>query len=83
MGKVARVDEDGRLTLAKELTEHLGLECGGMVEIERSEDGGLVVRRREDRPVSELFGMLHRLGRRAVTIDEMNEAIARGWTGET
>jgi hypothetical protein len=32
--------------------------------------------------ISDAFGILKRPGQRAITIEEMNEVIAKGWAGE-
>lgn len=68
----------GQVTLNKALRRHLGAEPGTRLEVEQRPGGELVIRREPTRhPISTIFGMLHRPGQRALTIEEMDEAIGR------
>lgn len=70
------VTQQGQTTLPKAVRDALQLHGGDRL---RYFIYGDEVRIARVRPVSELAGMLHVPGRRAVTIEEMNEAIADGW----
>lgn len=67
----------GQVTLKKELLEHMGVRPGDQIEVRKKPDGGLsVTPRRRTGKLSDAFGMLKRPGQRALTIEEINEAIA-------
>jgi AbrB family looped-hinge helix DNA binding protein len=70
----------GQITLPKRVRERLGLRPGDRVDFE-IEDGGGVRLRASGVDVHSLRGMLHRPGRKAVTLDRIREAIRRGAAG--
>jgi antitoxin component of MazEF toxin-antitoxin module len=73
---------DGQIRLEPEMIEHLGLTPGRPVEIVAMPNGTLqmsAVRRTGD--ISAFFGMLKREGQRSVSIEEMNDVIAKDWAG--
>ena len=73
----------GQITLKKELLAALGLRPGDKVVVEPNETGGVVLTRApKTGSWDDIAGMLRRPGQRAVTIEEMNETIAKGWAGE-
>ena len=65
----------GQTTLPRDVRSALGLAAGDTVRY--IVEGGRV-QILKARHVSELAGMLHRPGQRAVSVDEMNETIAQG-----
>jgi bifunctional DNA-binding transcriptional regulator/antitoxin component of YhaV-PrlF toxin-antitoxin module len=73
----------GQLTLRKELLAHLGIVPGDKITVEKHPNGRVeLVAVQKTGKISDAFGMLHRAGRKAVSIEEMNEAIREGWAGE-
>jgi AbrB family looped-hinge helix DNA binding protein len=66
----------GQITLPKLIRDHLHVAPGDRVDFLIDEAGIVTVRPARSR-LAELQGMLHRPGRRAVTLEEMDEAIAR------
>lgn len=70
------VTTKGQTTLPRQVREALGLRPGDRVRYLMLDDGE--VRLLRPRPVSGLSGVLHREGRAALTLEEMDEAIARG-----
>lgn len=70
------------MTLKKPLLAHLGVQPGQRIASELKPDGGVELRAAPTGKISDVFGILKRPGQRAVTIEEMNEIIARGWAGE-
>ncbi len=66
----------GQATLPKAVREHLRLKPGDRVKFFIHPDGTVVMLPRV--PVAQLRGMLSRPGRRPVTLEEMDEAIAAG-----
>jgi AbrB family looped-hinge helix DNA binding protein len=75
----------GQITLKKELLRHLGLGPGDQLDIDMIPGGRLTVAPAQPPrtgSMTDAFGMLHRPGQKALTIEEMNEIIARGWAGQ-
>ena len=75
----------GQITINKTLRDGLGVEPGEKLEVQVRPDGGLVILpvRRKTRSWDELFGMFERPADVApVSIEDMNESIAKGWAGE-
>lgn len=71
----ATLTSKGQLTLPKTVRDDLGLKEGDKVEFEKI-DGRYVLRPR-NRSAMELAGILHRPGMKAMTIEEMDEALAK------
>jgi len=65
----------GQITIPKEVREHLGVDTGDRLSFVVLDDGSVVVRPLT-RHVRELGGLLHRPGRRTVSLPEMDQAIA-------
>ena len=74
---IATVTTKGQITLPKEIREFLGLRTGHRVEFHVDQSGQVIVRPRI-RDVRLLKGMLRSRRRRPVTVEEMNDAVARG-----
>jgi AbrB family looped-hinge helix DNA binding protein len=73
----------GQVTFRKDVLEHLGVHPGDRIKVEKLPGGGVSVRAaRPSGKISDIFGMLKRPGKRPVSIEEMNEAIADGWAGK-
>ena len=70
----ATVTTKGQVTIPKAVRDHLKLETGARLDFVIEDDGTVVVKP-VTRHVRELAGLLHRPGRRRVTVREMNEAI--------
>lgn len=76
-----KVSPKGQVTLPKELRERLGVERGGNLRYTLQEDGRTFV----DAPkksLQDLFGMLHRPGMRAKTLEEIDEGIGKAVADE-
>ncbi len=65
----------GQITLPKEVRDELGLKQGDKVEFKKI-DGNYILRPR-NKSILELAGMLHRPGMKAMTVEEMDEALGR------
>lgn len=73
----------GQVTLKKELLRHLGVGPGQRVEVEALPGGQLALKAAPTRGGwGEIFGMLAEETDKVATIEEMNEAIRKGWAGE-
>lgn len=76
------VTAKGQVTLKKELLQHLGVKPGQKVEVETSPGGQLTVRAQPKKgDWAEIVGILSGHTDKVATIDEMNEAIRKGWAG--
>ena len=71
----ATLTTKGQITIPKEVREHLGVETGDRLSFVVQQDGTVLVQS-ITRHVRELGGLLHRAGRRPVSIREMDEGIA-------
>lgn len=78
------VTSKGQITLRKELMRHLGIATGDQISLEMLP--GQEIRIRAVKPsgkISDVFGMLQRDGQPPVSIEAMNDAIAKGWAGRS
>ena len=67
----------GQITVPKAIRDHLSLEAGDRVDFMINEDGTVEVRALE-RPIDELYGFLRRPGAAAVSLEQIDEAVAEG-----
>ena len=70
----ATLTTKGQVTVPKAVRDHLKLETGARLDFVIQDDGTVVVKP-VTRHVRELAGLLHRPGRRPVSVREMDEAI--------
>ena len=73
----ATVTSKGQVTIPKEVRDALAVEAGDVLDFQKNTDGSFRLHARKAH-VSELAGMLHRKGRRPVSLAEMDAAIAEG-----
>ena len=73
---ISTLTSKGQTTIPKEVRDHLRLSSGDQIDFVIQADGSVVLRPATLR-VRELKGMLHRKGMKAVSIDDMTEAIRR------
>lgn len=73
----ATMTSKGQITVPKDVRDDLNLSAGSQVMFVRAgpRDYRIVARTRK---IEDLFGVLHRPGVPALTIDEINEGIAEG-----
>ena len=76
------VTAKGRITLRKEVREHLGARHGDKVDVDLLPDGQVLLRAKPGEPISSVFGMLAEPGTRGRSVEELNEAVAAGWASE-
>lgn len=71
----------GQITLKKELLRHLGLKPGDAIDVEPVPGGKLTVQpaKQGQRTIEASIGGLARPGQKPLTIEEMNDVIARSW----
>ena len=78
------VTERGQVTFRKEILQHLGIKPGEKIELDLLPDGRAALRAaRPSGTIDDFLGLLAGKTGKVATIDEINEAIARGWADET
>ena len=65
----------GQITLPKAIREHLHVTEGDQVDFSIARDGDVVMHRLNG-SVSSLAGMLHRPGRKTISLTEMDDVVA-------
>lgn len=76
------VTAKGQVTLKKELLQHLGVTPGQKIEVDALPGGQLAVRAsRRKGSWHDVYGLLAGKTSKVATIEEMNEAIRKGWAG--
>lgn len=83
MSATLTVTSKGQVTLRKELLRHLGVGPGEKVEIDLLPNSRAELRAaKKTGSIEDTFGALYRPGTKVLTIEEINEVIAKGWAGE-
>ena len=83
MTSTLTVTTKGQVTLRKDILKHLGVAPGSKVEVDLLPDGRAQLRAaRKTGSIEDTFGSLYRPGTKALTIEEINEVIRKGWAGE-
>jgi bifunctional DNA-binding transcriptional regulator/antitoxin component of YhaV-PrlF toxin-antitoxin module len=76
------VTAKGQVTLRKDLLQHLGVHPGEKISVDKLPDGRIEMR--AERPageISDVFNLLKRKNGPSLSIEQINEAAARGWRG--
>lgn len=77
------VTSRGQVTFRKEVLQHLGIRPGEKIELELIPGGrGIVKAARPFGKIDRLFGVLAGRTSKKATLEEIHEAIERGWAGE-
>lgn len=73
----------GHITLRKDPLEHLGVQPGAKLVVDKLPGGRIVVRAAPPTgKISDVFGLLKRKNGPSLSIEEMSEIAARGWAGK-
>ncbi|MGO4125443.1 AbrB/MazE/SpoVT family DNA-binding domain-containing protein [Inquilinus sp. YAF38] len=73
----------GQVTLRKDLLQHLGVEPGQKIEVDKLPDGRIEVKAaRTTGSIDDFIGLLAGKTRKVATIEEIDRAAAAGWAGE-
>jgi bifunctional DNA-binding transcriptional regulator/antitoxin component of YhaV-PrlF toxin-antitoxin module len=73
----------GQVTFRKKVMQHLGVRPGGKIELDLLPDGrGMICAARPAGTISGFVGLLAGKTKKVATVEEMNEAAARGWAGK-
>ncbi len=73
---VATLTSKGQVTIPKIVRDALRLQAGVKLEFILSSNGEVLIRP-VTKKVDDVYGMLHRPGRKPVSVEEMDSAIAR------
>jgi len=74
------VNAKGRVTLGEDILTHLGVQPGEKIAMAKLPDGRIELRAaRDDRSISNVFGLLKTDDGPTLSIDEINEVIAKAW----
>ena len=77
------VTAKGRVTLRKDVLEHVGVHPGEKVSVDKLPGGRIGVRAlRPGRQISGIFNLLQRKDCPPLSIEEIGQASARGWAGK-
>jgi AbrB family looped-hinge helix DNA binding protein len=77
------VTAKGQVTLRKDLLQHLGIQPGEKVAVDKLPDGRIEVRAaRPAGKISDVFNLLKKKGGPSLSIKEINKIAARGWAGK-
>jgi bifunctional DNA-binding transcriptional regulator/antitoxin component of YhaV-PrlF toxin-antitoxin module len=75
------VTAKGQVTLKRDLLHYLGIKPGEKIDVEELPGGELRLRAARPRnSIDDFCGVLAGKTRKVATIEEINEAIAAGWT---
>jgi bifunctional DNA-binding transcriptional regulator/antitoxin component of YhaV-PrlF toxin-antitoxin module len=70
----------GQVTFRKKVMHHLGVKPGEKIELDLLPDGrGMIRAARPGGAIDDFVGLLAGKTKKVATIEEMNEAAARGW----
>lgn len=73
----------GQVTLRKDLLQHLGVQAGEKVAVEKLPDGRIEVKAaRPSGKISDAFNLLKREDGPVLSIEEINQIAADGWAGK-
>lgn len=77
------VTAKGQVTLRKDILKHLGVQPGEKLIVDKLPDGRVEVKAaRPTGNISDVFGLLKRKNGPRLSVDEINEIAARGWSGK-
>jgi AbrB family looped-hinge helix DNA binding protein len=77
------VTAKGQVTLRKDILKHLGVQPGEKLVVDKLPDGRVEVKAAHPTgKISDVFGLLKRKNGPRLSVDEINEVAARGWSGK-
>jgi bifunctional DNA-binding transcriptional regulator/antitoxin component of YhaV-PrlF toxin-antitoxin module len=79
---ILTVTARGQVTFRKDVLQHLGIKPGHKIELDLLPNGrGMLKAARPTGTIKDFVGLLAGRAKKIATIDEINEAAARGWAG--
>lgn len=83
MKSTLKITSKGQVTLRKKMMDELGVRPGDKITVEVLEPGRAEMKAAAAEGALDKFvGCLHQPGTPALSLDEINELIAKGWAGE-
>jgi len=80
---ILTVTARGQVTFRKEVLQHLGIRAGEKIELDLLPGGrGILRAARPPGTIDGFVGLFAARTGKVATIDEINAAIAQGWTGK-
>jgi bifunctional DNA-binding transcriptional regulator/antitoxin component of YhaV-PrlF toxin-antitoxin module len=77
------VTSRGQVTFRKKVMQHLGVKPGGKIELDLLPDGrGMIRAAQPGGTIDGFLGLLAGKTKKIATVEEMNDAAARGWGGQ-
>ena len=72
----------GQVTFRKDVLQHLGIEPGEKIELDKLPDGRVALRaKRPGGTIDGFLGLLAGKTKKVATLDEIADAAAAGWAG--
>jgi AbrB family looped-hinge helix DNA binding protein len=72
----------GQVTFRKDVLQHLGIEPGEKIELDKLPDGRIALRaQRPTGTIDSFLGLLAGKTKKVASLDEISEAAAAGWSG--
>jgi bifunctional DNA-binding transcriptional regulator/antitoxin component of YhaV-PrlF toxin-antitoxin module len=72
----------GQVTLRKDILQHLGIQPGQKVSVDKLPGGKIEVKAEEGKgSIDDIIGLLAGKTNKRLTIEQINEAAAEGWAG--
>jgi AbrB family looped-hinge helix DNA binding protein len=76
------VTAKGQVTLRKDLLQHLGVQPGDKITVDKLADGRIEVKAaRRTGKISDVFNLLKRKNGPSLSLEEINDLAAEGWAG--
>lgn len=77
------VTERGQVTFRKDVLQHLGIQPGEKIELDKLPDGKITLQAaKRTGTINDFIGLLAGKTTKVATLEEIEEAIAAGWAGE-
>ena len=77
------VTAKGQVTFRKDLLQHLGVNPGDKLEVDKMPGGRMEVRAaRRTGKIEDIYGILNGHTRKTATLEEIEKAIQDGWAGK-
>jgi antitoxin PrlF len=73
----------GQVTFRKDILQHLGIEPGERIALDKLPDGRVTLQAvRPTGSIDSFLGLLAGKTKKVATLEEMDEAVASGWAGQ-
>jgi len=80
---ILTVTARGQVTFRKDVLQHLGINPGDKIALDKLPDGRVALRAaKPSGKIDTFLGLLAGKSKKVATLEEINEAAAAGWAGE-